>query len=182
MTFSLQRAIPSGQFMNFFRLRILTVFLLLWTMCLHSEVYLERPSHFHARPAIVGCCYLHYQDKILLLHRQDNKAEGNRWGIPGGKLNPNENIIEATIREVFEETGFRLESEKIKYMGKLYIIVHNFHFEYHMFDYIEPIPNPDQVRINFKEHKGFSWITPKDALKMDLITDEATCFTVTFGL
>lgn len=165
--------------MNIFKLCLFCCF---WTICLHSAVYLDKPDHFHARPSIVGCCYLHYQDKILLLHRQDNKAEGNRWGIPGGKLNLNESLVTATIREVFEETGFELDPEHLKYIGKLYIIVHNFHFEYHMFDYVEPIANPSDVRINFKEHKGFTWVSPKEALKMDLITDEDTCFRLTFGL
>ncbi len=45
-------------------------------LSLHAGVYLEKPPHFHPKPAIVGCCYLHYQDKILLLHRHDYKPEG----------------------------------------------------------------------------------------------------------
>lgn len=149
---------------------------------LHAGVYLEKPDNFNPKAAIVGCCYLHYQDKILLLHRQDSKAEGNHWGIPGGKLNNNEPLIDAIIREVFEETGFRLDKEKVHYIGMLYIKVPNFDFEYHMIDYREPIHNPGEVKINFKEHKGFTWVRPEDALKMDLITDEDTCFEIVFGL
>jgi 8-oxo-dGTP pyrophosphatase MutT (NUDIX family) len=149
---------------------------------LNAGIYLEKPENFNPKAAIVGCCYLHYQDKILLLHRQDLKAEGNHWGIPGGKLNTGEMLIEAIIREVFEETGFRLDIEKVHYIGKVYIKVPNFDFEYHMIDYLEPIQNPGDVRINFKEHKGFTWVTPRDALKLDLITDEDTCFEIVFGL
>ena len=51
-----------------------------------------------------------------------------------------------------------------------------------MFKYMPQIENPGAVRINFKEHKGFTWMTPADALKMDLITDEDTCFEIVFGL
>jgi 8-oxo-dGTP pyrophosphatase MutT (NUDIX family) len=149
---------------------------------LNAGVYLEKPNNFNPKAAIVGCCYLHYQDKILLLHRQDSKAEGNHWGIPGGKLDSGEMLIDAIIREVFEETGFRLDKEKVQYIGMVYIKVPNFDFEYHMIDYIEPIKNPGDVKINFKEHKGFTWVTPKDALKMDLITDEDICFEIVFGL
>ena len=155
---------------------------LLCCLALHAGVYLEKPEHFHPKAAIVGCCYLHYQDKILLLHRHDNKAEGNRWGIPGGKLNSGEDLLTLVMREVFGETGFVLEREKLHYIGKLYIRVPNFDFEYHMVDYLEPIANPGDVKINFTEHKGFTWVTPRDALKMDLITDEATCFSIMFGL
>lgn len=149
---------------------------------LQAGIYLEKPADFHPKAATVGCCFLHHKDKILLLHRQDAKAEGNRWGIPGGKLNAGEPIIEAIVREVFEETGFRLDPKKIHFIGKLYIRVPNFDFEYHMVDYKEPIEFPGDVKINFKEHKGFTWVTPQDALKLPLMTDEDTCFEIVFGL
>ncbi len=158
------------------------VFPYLISLSLHAGVYLEKPPHFHPKPAIVGCCYLHHQDKILLLHRQDSKPEGNRWGIPGGKLHSSEDLINAVIREVYEETGYHLDQQKMHYIGKLYISVPNFDFEYHMIDYLEPIQNPGDVKINFKEHKGFTWVKPQDALNMNLITDEDTCFSIVFGL
>jgi len=156
--------------------------LFLFSLSLQAGIYMEKPPHFHPKFAIVGCCYLHYQDKILLLHRQDAKPEGNCWGIPGGKLNSSEDLIGAILREVYEETGYQLEKEKIHYIGKLYISVPNFDFEYHMIDYLEPIKNPGDVKINFKEHKGFTWVSPKDALNMQLITDEDTCISIVFGL
>lgn len=147
-----------------------------------AGIYLEKPVDFHPKAAVVGCCFLHYQDKILLLHRQDANSEGRRWGIPGGKLHRGEPLIEGIIREVFEETGFSLDKERIHYIGKVYIKVPNFDFEYHMVRYLNEIDNPGDVKINFKEHKGFTWVNPKDALKMDLITDEDTCFEIVFGL
>jgi 8-oxo-dGTP diphosphatase len=149
---------------------------------LNAGVYLEKPADFNPKAATVGCCFLHYQDKILILHRQDYKAEGNSWAIPGGKLHESEPIIDAIIREVFEETGYKLDKEKVHHIGKLYIKVPNFDFEYHMVKYLEPIQNPGDVKINFKEHKGFTWVTPKDALKMALMTDEDTCFEIVFGI
>lgn len=63
---------------------------LVFLQSLSAGIYLEKPEDFHSKAAVVGCCFMHYQDKILLLHRQDGKAEGNRWGIPGGKLNKGE--------------------------------------------------------------------------------------------
>jgi 8-oxo-dGTP pyrophosphatase MutT (NUDIX family) len=162
-------------------MKILSLFLLI-ASSLSASVYLEKPADFNPKAEIVGCCYLHYQDKILLLHRQDYKSEGNRWGIPGGKLNKGEPLIDAIIREVFEETGYQLEREKVHHIGKLYIKVPNFDFEYHMIQYQLPIEHPADVKINFKEHKGFTWVTPKDALKMDLITDEDICIEICFGL
>lgn len=149
---------------------------------LNAGIYLEKPEGFNPKFEVVGCCFLHYQDKILLMHRQDFKPEGNRWGIPGGKLDKKEPLISAIIREVFEETGFRLDVERIHYIGKVYIRVPNFDFEYHMVRYLDPIANPGDVKINFREHKGYTWVTPEDALRMDLMTDEDVCFEIVFGL
>lgn len=163
-----------------------TFFLGLWFsvtfLSLEAGIYLEKPVDFHAKAATVGCCFLHYQDKILLLHRQDAKPEGNRWGIPGGKLNSGEPVIDAIIREVSEETGIKLDKEKIHDIGKVYIKVPNFDFEYHMVRYEEPIEHPGEIKINFQEHKGFTWVTPREALKMNLMTDEDVCFEIVFGL
>lgn len=157
-------------------------FFLLLASSLQAGVYLEKPYGFNDRAPVVACCYLHYEDKILLLHRQDRSAEGNRWGIPGGKLRDQEDVVEGIIREIFEETSLELNRDKVHYIGQFFIRVGAFDFQYCMFDYLEPISSPGSIRIDFKEHKGFTWVTPKDALQMSLITDEDTCFRVTFGL
>ncbi|MBS0649251.1 MAG: NUDIX hydrolase [Verrucomicrobia bacterium] len=166
--------------MNYFKTSLFALFIVLSS--LNAAVFLEKPADFNPKAEVVGCCFLHYQDKILLMHRQDAKAEGNRWGIPGGKLHKGEPLMDAIIREVYEETGFHLDKEKIHYIGKLFIKVPNFDFEYHMIQYMPQIENPQDVKINFKEHKGFTWVTPRDALKYNLITDEDICFELVFGL
>lgn len=122
--------------MQFLKLLFLLCF---FTSHLYAGVYLKKPVDFNPKYSVVGCCYLHYQDKILLLHRKDNKAEGNRWGIPGGKINTNESLLEAVMREVSEETGYSLDPEYAHHIARLYIRVPGFDFQYHMFDYSQEI-------------------------------------------
>jgi ADP-ribose pyrophosphatase YjhB (NUDIX family) len=43
-------------------------------------------------------------DRILLMQRSDNGL----WGLPGGYVEPGESVVQATEREVLEETGCRI--------------------------------------------------------------------------
>jgi ADP-ribose pyrophosphatase YjhB (NUDIX family) len=42
---------------------------------------------------------------LLLMQRSDNA----HWGLPGGYVEPGESVHAATMREVYEETGVRVE-------------------------------------------------------------------------
>lgn len=44
-------------------------------------------------------------EKVLLTRRSDNDL----WCLPGGAMDPGESAAEACIREVWEETGLRVE-------------------------------------------------------------------------
>lgn len=68
----------------------------------------------------------------------------------------------------------------IEGVGTVYIEYNeNDHFVYHMFR-TRLIDNPEAVKINFNEHKGFTWVTPADGLKMDLLQDEDPCFRLVY--
>ena len=42
---------------------------------------------------------------LLLMQRSDNGC----WGLPGGYVEPGESVVDATKREVLEETGYEVE-------------------------------------------------------------------------
>lgn len=47
---------------------------------------------------------------ILIVHKNpDQKIDGGYWTCPGGKVEPNEAIIDALKREVHEEVGLTIE-------------------------------------------------------------------------
>ena len=138
---------------------------------LNAAIYLEKPDDFKPKFEIIGC-FIEDGNKILFLHRQDEKRQGNTWAIPGGKIESNETPIVAASREVFEETGFTLKDWE--YLGKVYIKYCNYDFIYHMVRAKAP-SNPGDVKIRFVEHKGFTWVTAQDALLMNLMPDEDDC-------
>ena len=63
------------------------------------------------RPLIgVGAVVFNAEDAILLIKRGKAPNYG-RWMVPGGRLEWGETLVDATVREVFEETGIRIEIE-----------------------------------------------------------------------
>lgn len=48
-------------------------------------------------------------ERILLVKRADNRE----WCLPGGGMDPGENIKECCIREVYEETGLKVKIIKL---------------------------------------------------------------------
>lgn len=155
--------------------KIFAIFLILLTTQASAIVYLKPTPQFKPRIEI-SAIYIENNNQILLVHRQDNKSEGNKWGIPGGKVNKGETPLQAIIRETHEETGYDIANQPIENLGTVYIEYNDKdHFTYHMFR-TQLHGDPGAVKIDFNEHKGFTWVTPADGLKMDLLQDEDPCF------
>jgi len=135
-------------------------------------LYEKKPKNFNPKFDVVSC-FIEYNDKIILLHRQDYKPEGNTWGVPAGKINKGEKLDETMVREIKEETGFCLNSSHLSYFKKFYIKYPKYDFVYHIF--YSNLDKKQKVNINNKEHKNHKWISPKNALNLPLIRDLDTC-------
>ncbi|MBD1383503.1 NUDIX domain-containing protein [Metabacillus arenae] len=60
-------------------------------------------------PAVSAIVFSADNSKLLLQKRADNR----KWSLPGGQVDPGENVEEAIIREVKEETGFDIIVKKL---------------------------------------------------------------------
>lgn len=57
-----------------------------------------------------------YNNKVLIIKRSDyDKISPGKWEFVGGKIDFGENLEEALIREVMEETQLEIKIEKILY-------------------------------------------------------------------
>ncbi len=52
-------------------------------------------------------------DRVLLIHRRRDPHQG-LWVAPGGKLEPGESPHEGAVREIYEETGLRIELPQLR--------------------------------------------------------------------
>lgn len=117
--------------------------------------------------------FVWWKGKILLLHRQKIKSQGNRWGQPAGKIELKETEKEAAIRELYEETGILADSKQLLYWKHLYVQHDKRNFSDALF-YI-PYNKQPKVHLNQQEHKNYGWFTPEESLRLNLVDDLDVC-------
>lgn len=110
---------------------------------------------------------------MLLLHRCDNKSQGDKWGQPAGKIEPGESDVQAAIRELREETGIAVEHTQLIYWKHLYACHDGRDFSDACFSlHLEKLPRVD---LNLDEHKDFGWFLPEEAFSLPLVDDFDEC-------
>jgi acetyl-CoA carboxylase carboxyl transferase subunit beta len=66
---------------------------------------------------VVGC-FLEFENKFVVLLRHSHKPEGNTWALPGGKVEPGETDEQAVIRELYEETAYKAQTDELQKLGE----------------------------------------------------------------
>ena len=70
-----------------------------------SRAYPDRP--------IVGIGVVVWRDDRVLLIRRGKPPRKGEWSLPGGAQELGETLIEAALREVYEETGLRAQQPSL---------------------------------------------------------------------
>lgn len=68
----------------------------------------ENNNKASLRHAVVDVLVLK-ENKLLLVKRAAGILEAGKWALVGGYVERDENLQEAVAREIFEETGYRVE-------------------------------------------------------------------------
>jgi len=143
-------------------------------------IYNNKPNDFTPDIEVVACM-VECDGEFVLLHRQDNKIHGNRWGQPAGKVDSSdESNLDAMVRELKEETGIETKKEDLIFHKTFYVSHPDRDFLYHYF--ILHLKEKPEIVLSIKEHKGFSWVNLNDSLKMPLILDEDYCIKDYYGI
>lgn len=110
---------------------------------------------------IVAQVYVKKDNKILMVEENKEGIEG-KWNMPAGKLEDNESIIEAAIRETKEETNIDVEikglisiQETISELGQLLIL-------YFYGEYVS-----GKIKYDKKEIANVKWMNEEEILSLD---------------
>jgi 8-oxo-dGTP pyrophosphatase MutT (NUDIX family) len=94
--------------------------------------------------------------RYLFLLRNTTKYSGT-WGLAGGKIDANEQILESLYRELREELGYDFTNDKVIPIEKF--TSDNGNFSYHTF--LIPVTEEFVPNLNY-EHRGYCWVSLED--------------------
>ena len=94
--------------------------------------------------------------RYLFLLRNSSKYAGT-WGLAGGKIDSNEQVLDSLTRELREELGYEFSDVKVIPIEKF--TSDNGRFTYHTF--LIPIDEEFTPILN-SEHRGYCWVGLED--------------------
>lgn len=129
------------------------------------SVYYTKPDRFEIQVEASGC-YFWCNNRLLLLKRHHDKPQGGTWGVPGGKLEPEETPKQAVIREIQEEIGVDI-SHDASYITTLYVALPHISYAFHM--YYKLCDSFPELDLQLEEHDEARWVSFSDAFALPLV-------------
>ena len=134
---------------------------------LSPEVYQVKPPDFDYPVHATGC-FCQVGDTFLLLKRASHTIQGNRWGLPGGRVEPGEEADGAIVRELFEETGCVVHPEQLHFVRVLYFRAPT--YGYCLSLYRTEFPDHPVIELNREEHIDYRWLSFDQAFQLELMS------------
>ncbi len=103
-----------------------------------------------------------YENKVLLLQRANTLANGpGIWEFPGGKLEFDETLRQAIVREIQEETGIQASVKRLLYTADLKTHPHR---QVVIINFLCQAQN-NEVTLSH-EHQNYLWATRQEMLTL----------------
>lgn len=106
---------------------------------------------------IVGI-FLEYNGKFVIVLRHPHKPNGNLWGLPAGKVEPDETETAAALRELHEETGYQAQESELEHLNTRDYGDPSYNFA----AYRVKLAQPYDVKLEDSAHAEFRWVTGKE--------------------
>lgn len=106
---------------------------------------------------------LKFNNRILLLERNEYDRTYPGWCLPGGKIDNGESAIDAVKRELYEET--KISIEDASYIGEYLSVIK---FKDCRIAVYEKLFDEEPIVTISDEHKSYKWMTMDDIKNVNL--------------
>ena len=110
------------------------------------------------------------EGKILMLRRPDTASSfPGMWSLVAGKIEASEDVNEAAVREIYEETKIRVSSPAAS-LDPMFVRERNIIWKVHPMLFVH---DGKEVRLN-SENTEYKWATPDETENMDTVAGNVT--------
>lgn len=117
---------------------------------------------------IQKCFIVNSDNKVLALKRPlDDKSRGGCWDTPGGGYEEGENVVEAIVREIKEESDLTANNLTPIFIANNIGIKEGFFAGQNVFGICYSCRDWEgEVKLS-EEHTEYKWVTPQEFLYLD---------------
>ena len=117
---------------------------------------------------VVGAIILNEKNEALIMSRKIDDFMGGIDELPSGNMEQGENIYEALVREVKEETSLDVVNVK-SYIGS-FDYISGSGKKARQYNFVLDVKNTENIILT--EHDKYNWLTIEEIRKSSKITDE----------
>lgn len=128
----------------------------------------ENPVMSDVAEKHLAYCWIVRAGTTLFLRRHADSFLGGRWELPGGTVEPSEAPEATAVREVAEETGLTVHVTGERSRDE-WPDVAGQPLRIHARIYSATEEGAADVVLNPDEHDAFAWLTPAEAVHLDLV-------------
>jgi len=99
--------------------------------------------------------------QLLVLHRKGNVPEGNRWGLPGGKVAEGASFIDTAVSKTRQEIGLEFNQENLTHLGTFNFYVVRKQINYDVWLAETTLTSNSKIDLNLEGHDKYKWESPE---------------------
>lgn len=132
------------------------------------ELLIEKGKEEGIIKNVVGAIILNEKNEILIMSRNKDDFMGDIDELPSGNMEGGENIYDALVREVKEETNLDIE-DVTSYINS-FDYISGSGKKARQFNFVVNVKSTDNIKLT--EHDSYKWLSIEDVRNNKKITDE----------